>query len=185
MPSYPYRHQRPRRSLAGTLLLALGGLVVLAPAVLAMLWALGVPLPLLPRDEGLTVGIPVNVRPIRAYERVIRDDLTDPDDLIEGAPEDNRGESGETDLHIEDAVTDGYPTRAYPHLWVALMRTSAAIAALSHPTGRPPATCPPPTAPPSSPPRLRVLEGGSQQTRRGRRRARRAGTTPQAGQATG
>jgi len=82
--------------------------------------------------------------------------------------------------------TSVYPSRAYPHLWVSLMRTSLAIAALAVPAGELQAATRLQAGDSSPRPLLRVLQGGARQEFLTHRQdARRAGTTRPDGQADG
>lgn len=74
----PYRR---RRSMLSLLAVSFAALLVITGGLVTTLWLVGVPLPFLNQAttaDPYLVRIPVNVRPISAYNRVDRADLLDP-----------------------------------------------------------------------------------------------------------
>ncbi len=78
----PAQHNRRRRSSLGTLVLASATFLLLGVGFVFTLWMVGVPLAFWrtaePAADPYVVRIPVNVRPIAAYNMVARADMTDP-----------------------------------------------------------------------------------------------------------
>jgi len=76
----PIQPTRRRRSWLSTVAAVAVMLLAGGAAAVAGLWCLGIDLPFLSqREVGLRVSIPVNARPIAAYERVTREHLYDPE----------------------------------------------------------------------------------------------------------